>query len=119
MTQSDLVVRARRLRRDQTEAEARLWRALRDGQLNGIGFRRQHPVAGFVVDFYAPQQKLIVELDGGQHDEPEQRVFDEKRTQILQQQGHRVIRFWNNEVFENLDGVLEEIWRAASNLPSP
>ena len=84
-----------------------------------MGFRRQHPVAGFVVDFCAPQQKLSVELDGGQHDEPEQRGFDEKRKGKLQSQGYRVSRFWNNEVFENLRGVLEEIWRVASNLPSP
>lgn len=119
MARRALTVRARCLRRTQTDAEARLWMALRNGQLSGIGFRRQHPVAGFVVDFCAPRDKLIVELDGSQHDEPKQRAFDERRTAELTRQGYRVIRFWDNEVFENLAAVMEEIWRIACNLPSP
>ncbi len=102
--------RARQLRRDQTEAEALLWMHLRRKSLEGVKFRRQFPVGVFIADFCAPSALLIVEVDGGQHDEQAQR--DRRRTLILESNGYRVLRFWNNEVMSNLDGVLEVI-RAA------
>jgi very-short-patch-repair endonuclease len=119
---SALVPNARQLRRDQTDAEKHLWQHLRASQIEGIKFKRQVPVAGYIADFLCVQAKLIVELDGGQH--AEQVSYDEARTLVLQQHGFTVLRFWNNEVFENLDGVLMRIVEQLhacqpSPLPSP
>jgi very-short-patch-repair endonuclease len=99
--------KARQLRRDQTDAEQALWGRLRDRQICDAKFRRQHPIGPFVADFCCPQQKLIVELDGGQH--AEAIAEDEKRSLFLEAQGYRVVRFWNHEVLTNTDGVLERI----------
>lgn len=85
-----------------TDAEHRLWSLLRARQLNGHKFRRQHPVGSFVLDFACLEQKLAVEVDGGQHADSEQ---DRQRTAWLEAQGWRVIRFWNNEVLSNPEGV--------------
>jgi crossover junction endodeoxyribonuclease RuvC len=98
--------RARRLRKDATEVEKLLWSKLRRNQL-GAPFRRQEPILGFTVDFVCHDHRLIVELDGGQH--AERIDQDARRTVVLQQAGFRVIRFWNNEVNDNLEGVLETI----------
>jgi very-short-patch-repair endonuclease len=76
-------------------------------QLNNIHFRRQHAIGPYIVDFCAPRQKLIIELDGGQH--LEQQEYDAERTIYLEAKGYKVLRFWNNEVIENLDGVLQVI----------
>jgi very-short-patch-repair endonuclease len=97
--------RARTLRHDLTRAERRLWYALRRDQLNGFSFRRQHPVGSFVLDFYCSAARLAIELDGGQHNE-ETRRYDEQRSHWLAAKGIRVVRFWNNEVLSNLEGVL-------------
>ncbi|WP_247878363.1 crossover junction endodeoxyribonuclease RuvC [Azospirillum sp. TSO22-1] len=98
--------RARILRRDSTDVEKVLWQKLRNSQL-GAKFRRQEPIFGYTVDFVSHDHRLIVELDGGQHaDRAEQ---DQRRTRLLEQAGFRVIRFWNTEVNDNLDGVLETI----------
>ena len=104
--------RARRLRRASTGVEQRLWCRLRDRQLGGIKFRRQEPIGLFVVDFCSLEAKLVVELDGGQH--AEQMGKDAARTAALERFGYRVLRFWNSEVTENLDEVLERIAAAAS-----
>jgi len=93
-----------------TEAERLLWRALRDRQLAGFKFRRQHPVRPYVVDFVCIERKLVVEIDGGQH--AQQVAKDAVRTTVIQAKGYRVIRFWNNEVLENLEGVLQSILAA-------
>ena len=98
--------RAKTLRHNQTDAERKLWTRLRAAQL-GVKFRRQHPVAGYYADFCCVEHALIVELDGGQHDEPS----DAKRTAALEQAGFRVLRFWNNDVLLRTDDVLEEIVR--------
>jgi very-short-patch-repair endonuclease len=108
--------RARQLRRDQTDAEQRLWAKLRDRQLGGAKFRRQHPIGPFVADFCCPQRKLIVELDGGQH--AEDVAADQKRSRFLEAQGYRVLRFWNHDVLKGTDAVLERIAEALSD-PHP
>jgi very-short-patch-repair endonuclease len=99
---------ARKLRRNATEAEKRLWRALRE-RLSDQRFRRQHPIGSFIVDFASPRQKLVIELDGGQH--AEQQDLDHERAVELTSRGYRVVRFWNSEVMSNLDGVMEAIHR--------
>ena len=103
----DKTSRARRLRKDSTEAEGILWNLLRGRQLLGYKFRRQVPMGNYFVDFVCLEEKLIIELDGGQHFE--QGDYDDARTQWLESQGFRVIRFWNSEVSENKDGLLERI----------
>ncbi|HZO45561.1 MAG TPA: endonuclease domain-containing protein [Xanthobacteraceae bacterium] len=103
---------ARRLRRQQTDAEKSLWLKLRNGRLGGLKFRRQMSLNGFVVDFCCPSAKLIIELDGGQH--LEQREQDARRTRDLEDGGYFVLRFWNNDVLQNVDGVLEEILNSAN-----
>ncbi len=109
---------ARRLRRDQTDAERALWFQLRDRRLNGLKFRGQMPIKSYVVDFCCKSARLIVELDGGQHGEhsPE----DAKRTADLEAFGFLVLRFWNNDVLSNIGGVVESIIATAkSGTPSP
>ena len=107
---------ARTLRQPQTDAEALLWYYLRDKQLDGYKFRRQHPIGPYIVDFACLSKKVLIELDGGHH--AEQREQDEARARFLRNEGYRVLRFWNNEVFENCGGVLEAI-RAAVQDPPP
>jgi very-short-patch-repair endonuclease len=112
--------RARELRGKSTDAERKLWRRLRNRQLEGLKFRRQVPLLGFYADFYCESANLVVELDGGQH--AAQTEGDAMRTKVLQDAGILVLRFWNNEVLENLEGVLVEIIRitkAASPHPVP
>jgi very-short-patch-repair endonuclease len=99
---------ARRLRRDATEAERHLWRALRKLPVT-YRFRRQHPIGRRVVDFACPGCKLVIELDGGQH--AMQQAADQLRTAELSRYGYRVVRFWNNDVIDNLAGVVQTILR--------
>jgi very-short-patch-repair endonuclease len=99
--------RARRLRREMTDAESKLWSELRARQLDGVKFRRQVPIGPFIADFCAPERKLIVELDGEHH--LEQEMHDRERTRYLEHRGYRVVRFWNDEVLRELDDVLERI----------
>ena len=98
---------AKRLRRNQTDVERVLWSRLRDRRLAGWKFKRQVPIDRFIVDFCCADAKLIVELDGGQHDQDNER--DANRTKILEAMGYLVLRFWNNDLTQNIDGVLEEI----------
>jgi very-short-patch-repair endonuclease len=98
---------ARILRRDATLAERRLWQQLRFRQLDGHRFRRQAPIGRFVVDFVCFEQRLIVEVDGGQHAERAQE--DAKRTRWLEGEGFRVLRFWNSDVLQNTEAVVESI----------
>jgi very-short-patch-repair endonuclease len=108
---------ARRLRRDATDVERILWRALRAAALP-CKLRRQHPVGRRIVDFACPQDKLAIELGGGQHDA--NAAADAMRTAEIAEHGYRVMRFWNSEVLENLDGVLETIRQAlAASPPHP
>jgi very-short-patch-repair endonuclease len=99
------VSRARRLRKNQTDAERILWLKLRDRRLNGLKFRRQVPIDKYVVDFLCTDAHVVIEVDGGQH-----ATADEtNRTKVLEAMGYLVLRFWNNEVHENIDGVLVSI----------
>jgi very-short-patch-repair endonuclease len=107
---------ARQLRKQLTPAEALLWEAIRNRQLNGLKFRRQHPVGRFILDFYCPAYKLVIEVDGGIHlDRVEQ---DAARTEQLKSYGYRVIRFKNEEVLSDTDGVLNAIVEFVSELES-
>ncbi len=98
---------ARHLRREATDAEKLLWSKLRNAQLEQCKFRRQEPILGFTADFVCHEKRLIVEIDGSQH--AWQTGKDARRTHMLEQAGFRVVRFWNNDVLANLDGVLEQL----------
>lgn len=99
---------ARRLRREGSDVERILWRALRE-RVEPWKFRRQHPIGRRIADFACPAGKLVIELDGGQH--AERMDADDQRSAELARHGYRVIRFWNNEILDNLDGVLETVRR--------
>ncbi len=101
------------LRINQTTVESRLWRHLRSRRLQGWKFRRQHILQGYIVDFVCLERKLVIELDGGQH--ADQEAYDTHRTRVLEKDGFKVIRCWNNDVLNNLERVLETIL----NDPSP
>jgi very-short-patch-repair endonuclease len=92
---------------NQTDVERLLWLRLRDRRLNGAKFRRQVPFGPYILDFVCMESKLVIELDGGQH--AEQGTYDDARTEFLRTQGYRVLRFWNNELLENEQGVLAAI----------
>ncbi len=100
---------AQKLRKSSTDTELRLWLQLKNRNLGGFKFRRQHPIPPYIVDFVCLEQKLIVELDGGQH--AEQTVRDAERTACLESKGFRIIRFWNDDALKQTDAVLEEILR--------
>ncbi len=110
-TTPEIEAAARRLRRNMTPAEQKLWDALKGKQLDGLKFRPQHPVGPFILDFWCPARKLVVELDGGSHEGRE--AEDKARTQRLRDYGYRVIRFRNEEVLTDLPSVLEQIREAA------
>jgi formamidopyrimidine-DNA glycosylase len=101
------VARARELREATTDAEKKLWRRIRSRQLLGMKFRRQHPIGDYIVDFYCDEARLAIELDGGQHASSSD--YDSARTEGLKRLGIRVLRFWNNDVLGNLDGVLQRV----------
>ena len=101
---------ARRLRREQTDEEKQLWRALRDHRFAGFKFRRQHPLGEFILDFYCADAKLDIELDGFQHGLPEGIQRDAAREKFLAEQGIETLRFWNHQWHKNREGCLLEIW---------
>lgn len=104
MKKSPRLAFARRLRRESTDAETQLWFQLRARRLDGRKFRRQHPIGAFVVDFVCLKSRLVVEVDGDQH--ANRKSSDDERTRFLEARGYRVLRFWNNEVLETMEGVL-------------
>ncbi|MBU0555532.1 MAG: DUF559 domain-containing protein [Alphaproteobacteria bacterium] len=109
--------RARELRNSATDAERRLWTTLSNRKVAGIRFNRQVCIGPYVCDFVARTPRLIVEVDGGQHDEDHER--DEARSAWLEAQGYHVLRFWNHDVLGNVEGVAQEIERALAALPRP
>ncbi len=103
---------AKDLRKNSTDAEHILWSILRNRQLYGLKFRRQHPIDPYIVDFFSHEAGIIIEIDGGQHNEDANRHKDEQRTRFLEEKGYTVLRFWNNEIFKNLEGVIETVLNA-------
>ncbi len=100
---------ARGLRKRQTDAERALWNKLRSKQIEGVKFRRQQPIGPYIVDFVSLERKLIIEIDGGQHNERKVREKDQEREEWLKEKGYQTLRFWNNDVLTNIEGVLERI----------
>ena len=124
MADQRLVNQARQLRRNSTEAERRLWSKLSSMRLGGVKFRRQHPIGHCIVDFVSLESKLVIEIDGGQHNDSNVEKQDELRTAWLTSEGYRVLRFWNNNVLNNSEGVIISIKEAVaagspSSSPSP
>lgn len=104
-------------RKEPTPAERKLWSRLRNNQLNGVSFRRQHAVGNYIPDFCAIKEKLIIELDGSQHLEQEE--YDEERTKDLELLGYKVMRFWNNQIMNEMDGVILAIMEALKATQPP
>ena len=115
----EMVERSRALRHEATEAERFVWLRINRRQIFGLGFRRQHPIGPYIVDFYCPEKKLILELDGGQHGEPSEKMKDAERTRYFESYGLRVLRFWNSEVFKDWEGVREGICRVVGSGRAP
>ncbi len=90
--------------------EIKLWQILRSRRFEDLKFRRQCPIGNYIVDFICIEKKLIIKIDGGQHNDPEQRAYDEKRTAYLNQLGYKVVRFWNNEITLQFDAVMEQLF---------
>ena len=109
------LIKAKRLRREMTDAERKLWSVLRGANLDGMKFRRQQPIGPFIVDFVCLERRLIVEADGGQHADS---AKDRRRTAFLEIKGYRILRFWNNDILSNIDGVAHVI-AAALSTPHP
>lgn len=103
---------ARQLRKKEntTEAEKLLWYYIKNRQLNNCRFRRQVAIGNYIVDFLCPEKKLIIELDGGQHNEDRNIEYDNERTKHLNDLGYKVVRFWDNDVFKNMKNILESIY---------
>ena len=121
---ADILDYARHLRINQTDAEQLLWGLLRSRRFAGKKFRRQHPVGRYILDFFCHECKLAVELDGGQHNDAETKLRDERRSGFLDEQGIRVVRFWNHDVLQQTESVLESLWHevhadSSSSSPSP
>ena len=111
----ETLARAQRLRREMAGAERKLWLVLRNRQMDGVKFRRQQPIGPFIADFVCQERRLIIEADGGQHAESS---ADAQRTAFLQSRGYRILRFWNNDILSNLDGVAQII-AATLSVPHP
>jgi very-short-patch-repair endonuclease len=107
------------LRSNQTEAENRIWFFLRAKRFGSLKFKRQQVIGPYIVDFVCYERKVIIELDGGQHQSPETKLYDSQRTAFLESKDFRVLRFWNHEVFLELEGVLEAIFLALQKNVSP
>lgn len=110
---------ARSLRRRETDAERKLWSRLRNRRVGGWKFRRQEPFGPYVLDFFCFDSCLVIEVDGRTHSEPEELEHDALRTSFLNSNGLRVLRFWNGDVIDNIDGIVESIYQALGQRPAP
>jgi len=110
-THNDPLLKERRrtLRKNQTDAEKALWKHIRGRQVHGLRFLRQYSIGMYILDFYCPHVQLAIELDGGQHNQEDQRDYDAERSVYLHAQGTTVMRFWNHEVHQHMDAVLMRI----------
>lgn len=108
-TDKNLKQARRQLRRKTTEAEGILWSKIRNRQLGNYKFRRQYSVGIFIVDFYCPEAELVIEVDGGHHTELKQADYDKTRTKYFNFLGINVVRYWNNDILENIDGVVDDL----------
>jgi len=108
---------ARMLRRNATPAEKRLWNCIRAGQLGGFQFRRQFPIGGFIVDFCCRARRIVIALDGSQHADAAGVTGDRERTRLIAAREYHVIRFWNEDILTNLDGVLEQVFAQLGQPP--
>jgi very-short-patch-repair endonuclease len=111
-TRPKMMHRAGELRGEQTPAEAKLWAYLRAHRTEGVGFRRQHAIGPYIADFCAPSKRVVIEVDGSQHLDQEE--YDSERTAYLESRGYRVLRFWNRDVMNNIEGVLGVILESLS-----
>ncbi|HEX3501931.1 MAG TPA: endonuclease domain-containing protein [Xanthobacteraceae bacterium] len=111
-------LRARRLRRSTTDAEKLLWKSLRKLDVQGSHFRRQIPIGPYIADFGCMAARLLIEVDGSQHAEAENKTHDDVRTRWLEREGYRVLRFWNNDITKSMQGVMETIYAAIHGSPS-
>jgi len=111
--------RARYLRKQQTETEKILWKTLRNRKICKTKFRRQHPIDSYVTDFCCEEKRLIIEIDGKIHDEPENKEYDNIRSEYLELKGYKIIRFRNDEIKENLKTVVKKIIEYLTPVPSP
>ena len=102
-------VLARTLRKQQTSQEAKMWNLLRNHRYKNLAFKRQHPIGNYIVDFICLEKKIIIEIDGGQHNEPINIEYDKQRTMFLETKGDKVIRFWNSDIDKNIEAVFLEI----------
>jgi very-short-patch-repair endonuclease len=109
-TTTKIFAHAKELNRNLTPAEEKLWAQLRTHRMGEVHFRKQHAIGNYIVDFCAPRRKLIIELDGSQH--IDQKNYDMERTEFLKSKGFKVLRFWNNDVLNNMESVLSVIWSA-------
>ena len=110
---------AKILRKKNTPMEIKIWNRLRSRRLMGLKFRRQCPLGSYIVDFVCIEKKLIIEIDGGQHNEEKQEEYDKRRTNFLNDLGYDVLRFWNNEVLLQFDAVMEKIYQHVSVIHIP
>lgn len=105
----DLKYRRRRLRKNQTEAEKVFWSHVRNRQFHGMRFLRQYSIGPYILDFYCPEIKTAIELDGGQHNNPKEKLYDAVRSEYLKAQGINVLRFWDHDVLLDMRGVLDKV----------
>lgn len=115
---NNLVKLAKWLRKDQTPWEIKLWQHVRANRFQNLKFKQQVPIGEYIVDFCCEDKKLVIELDGGHHNEQLHQVVDEHKARFLRNEGYTVLRFWNNEVESNLEGVLDKINEVATSLPA-
>ncbi len=116
------IEKSRQLRKNMTPQERKLWYIIRNRQFYGYRFRRQFPIGQYIVDFICREKKIIIEIDGGQHNEIKNILYDNKRTEYLISEGYKVLRFWNNDIDKNIDGVyekLKEVFEIGENITPP
>lgn len=116
------IEKSRDLRKNMTPQERKLWYIIKNRQFFGYRFRRQFPLGQYIVDFMCREKKIIIEIDGGQHNEIKNIQYDNKRTEYLISEGYKVIRFWNNDIDKNMGGVynkLKEVFEIGENITPP